>query len=232
MGPRRPPMRAALRRCRKGRMTGSDWREPVRTHVSLGTSMPKITGILKYIHPSVAPVECGKPAAKRRVFHTERFKARSGRAAVGNPRTKWSGMGQARRGFPWPPVDLWDGVEPPPSPPPAPPPPPGAPAGGGGGGGRETPPPRAGARRAPPSLREKWLGGGRAAGGARGAPRGAPPPFFPPSLRSVRGKSLKKGWRIPFSFKITPRRPAGPVPRRVKAKLFRQAEAGLYDPAF
>ena len=68
--------------------------------------------------------------------------------------------------------------------------------------------------------------------------------------RSVRGKSLKKGWRTPFSFKITPRRPAGLVPRRVersdrrrppcaangaagpvrrqlgaKAKLFRQAAA-------
>ena len=34
--------------------------------------------------------------------------------------------------------------------------------------------------------------------------------------RSVRGKSLKKGWRTPFSFKITPRRPAGLVPRRAE----------------
>ena len=77
-----------------------------------------------------------------------------------------------------------------------------------------------------------------------GDPGGAAPSIYRPALsrgrhgkrqrnkRSVRGKSLKKGWRTPFSFKITPRRPAGPVPRRVKAKLFRQAEAGLYDPAF
>ena len=77
-----------------------------------------------------------------------------------------------------------------------------------------------------------------------GDPGGAAPSIYRPALsrgrhgkrqrnkRSVRGKSLKKGWRIPFSFEITPRRPAGPVPRRVKAKLFRQAEAGLYDPAF
>ena len=79
----RPPMCATLRRCRKGRMTSGDWRKPVRVHVSLGVSMPKITGILKIYPPSVAPVKCGKPAAKRRGFHAERFKARSCRPPHG-----------------------------------------------------------------------------------------------------------------------------------------------------
>lgn len=39
-------------------------------------------------------MECGKPAAKRRVFHTERFKARSGRAAVETPERNGLGWGK------------------------------------------------------------------------------------------------------------------------------------------
>ena len=76
----------------------------------------------------------------------------------------------------------------------------------------------------------------------------AKPCIFAQQSASHAANAAKKGWRTPFSFKITPRRPAGLVPRRAersdrrrppcaangaagpvrrqlgaKAKLFRQA---------
>ena len=44
----------------------------------------------------------------------------------------------------------------------------------------------------------------------------AKPCIFAQQSASHAANAAKKGWRTPFSFKITPRRPAGLVPRRVE----------------
>ena len=44
----------------------------------------------------------------------------------------------------------------------------------------------------------------------------AKPCIFAQQSASHAANAAKKGWRAPFSFKITPRRPAGLVPRRVE----------------
>ena len=44
----------------------------------------------------------------------------------------------------------------------------------------------------------------------------AKPCIFAQQSASHAANAAKKGWRPPFSFKITPRRPAGSVPRRVE----------------
>ena len=44
----------------------------------------------------------------------------------------------------------------------------------------------------------------------------AKPCIFAQQSASHAANAAKKGWRTPFSFKITPRRPAGLMPRRVE----------------
>ena len=93
MGPCRPPMRAALRRCRKGRMTGGDWREPVRTHVSLGTSMPKITGILKIYPPQRSAGGVWETRSKAEGFPHGTFQGAQRACGCGKPPNEmvWDG---------------------------------------------------------------------------------------------------------------------------------------------
>ena len=99
MGPRRPPMRAALRRCRKGRMTGSDWREPVRTHVSLGTSMPKITGILKIYPPQRSAGGVWETRSKAEGFPHGTFQGAQRACGCGKPPNEMVWDGASSPGF-------------------------------------------------------------------------------------------------------------------------------------
>lgn len=99
MGPRRPPMRAALRRCRKGRMTGGDWREPVRTHVSLGTSMPKITGILKIYPPQRSAGGVWETRSKAEGFPHGTFQGAERSRGCGKPPNEMVWDGASSPGF-------------------------------------------------------------------------------------------------------------------------------------
>jgi len=99
VGPRRPPMRAALRRCRKGRMTGSDWREPVRTHVSLGTSMPKITGILKIYPPQRSAGGVWETRSKAEGFPHGTFQGAQRACGCGKPPNEMVWDGASSPGF-------------------------------------------------------------------------------------------------------------------------------------
>lgn len=99
VGPRRPPMRAALRRCRKGRMTGGDWREPVRTHVSLGTSMPKITGILKIYPPQRSAGGVWETRSKAEGFPHGTFQGAQRACGCGKPPNEMVWDGASSPGF-------------------------------------------------------------------------------------------------------------------------------------
>ena len=208
MGPRRPPMRAALRRCRKGRMTGGDWREPVRTHVSLGTSMPKITGILKIYPPQRSAGGVWETRSKAEGFPHGTFQGAQRACGCGKPPNKmvWDGANSpgfsmaASRTLGWGRTCPLASVP-------------------------DMPVRKVSIRRWMARLAEKepirvrmgsgisglslkvvnrWYG--RRSACARGATPCGLAGFAPTFKRRVRGKSLKKGWRTPFSFKIIPRR--------------------------
>ena len=237
MGPRRPPMRAALRRCRKGRMTGSDWREPVRTHVSLGTSMPKITGILKIYPPQRSAGGVWETRSKAEGFPHGTFQGAQRACGCGKPPNEMVWDGASSPGFSMAasrPLG-WGRTCPLASVP-------------------DMPVRKVSIRRWMARMAEKepirvrmgsgisglslkvvnrWYG--RRSACARGATPCGLAGFAPTFKRSVRGKSWRwqshaslrskvqatrrmppKGVEPLFSFKITPRRPAGLVPRRVE----------------
>lgn len=74
-------------------MAGGDWREPVRTHVSLGTSMPKITGILKIYPPQRSAGGVWETRSKAEGFPHGTFQGAQRACGCGKPPNEmvWDG---------------------------------------------------------------------------------------------------------------------------------------------